>query len=603
MIKFRCSSCQKAIGVNEKYGGRLIKCPSCKNATRVPAADGSSQAPQAAVAPTASAAMAATSAHVPKVNANPICPSCNSELFNPSDTMCGICGHLLDQIPMANAPITPRPVQATPVMATPVSATPLVPGGVPATPVGLPVNPAISSPYAKPANSYDPSIGSAPKTSDPTTGRSVGAWFAAVAVGMFLALIWGIIASFTGTGGQVFAWAIGAIVGCIAGLIARNPSVPFCLATTAGALLAMLFGRLVSAVVIMVWVSGMSSLQGAFDMFVPDTGVSIGVMEDLIAKGEIAGDEKDYAEMKIDAFYSNQNIYQMPAYDEIESEIELEIDRKVREAMKEMSDEDKKAMLEKVRADHPEWIEEAWQYSAILDSMVEGDEIEDAELLDHARSELSEIDGNYDLEYENESSPKQLEERETKLRKMVMDKYASMDDQQRKDAIKNARLNHLKWTPVEHEYLAMLDAMYSTDDILEELKEIAKSEINLRLKMNYDDAFDPDEEVDYEEREKLKSELEAFVNAEVLKLEQDEIDKMVAAATDKYPHWTPVFKFDGLGELSSDLDDQIARFDSDGTFWSSLKTRFRMLDFVWLTLGMISAFAIAFTLGQSGKKS
>ena len=67
---------------------------------------------------------------------------------------------------------------------------------------------------------------------------------------MFLALIWGVIASFFGTGAQVFAWAIGAIVGCVAGLIARNPSLKFCFATTLGALLCMLFGRLVSAWVI-----------------------------------------------------------------------------------------------------------------------------------------------------------------------------------------------------------------------------------------------------------------------------------------------------------------------------------------------------------------
>ena len=164
MIKFRCSGCQKAIGVDEKYGGRLIQCPSCEIATRVPdAGQESASAPQAdavphaSVVPTASA-MEATHAHVPKVNVNPVCPGCNSELFNPSDTMCGVCGHVMDQVPVAAAPTSPRPVEAAPVMATSVTAT-IVPGGVPETPSGMPVNPAIASPYAKEGSNYDPGFG------------------------------------------------------------------------------------------------------------------------------------------------------------------------------------------------------------------------------------------------------------------------------------------------------------------------------------------------------------------------------------------------------------------------------------------------------------
>lgn len=604
MIKFRCSGCQKAIGVDEKYGGRLIKCPSCEIATRVPdAGQESASAPQvdavphASVVPTASA-MEATHAHVPKVNVNPVCPGCNSELFNPSDTMCGVCGHVMDQVPVAAAPTSPRPVEAAPVMATSVTAT-IVPGGVPETPSGMPVNPAIASPYAKEGSNYDPGFG-AVNPSGPTTAGSVGAWFAAVAVGMFLALIWGIIASFFGTGAQMFAWAIGAIVGLIAGLIARNPSIPFCLAATGGALLAMLFGRLVSTWVIMLAVGGMNSIQAIGELFVADTGVSIGVMEDLVKNGELEPDEKDYAEMKIEAFYSNEDIYRMPQYDNVADEVELELDRKVRTVMKDMTDADKQAVLDRVRVEHPEWMEHEWHFEAVMDSMIIADEIEDADLLEHAKAHLAQAtDGVYDNEYYDNLTDKKETELDKKLREMIQAKYVSMDAQQRKDTAKAARLNHLKWTPVEHEYLAMLDAMKESGDIPEELKKTAASEINLYLKMNYDDAFD--ENVNDDKREKLIGELKTLVNEEVLKLDQDEVDKIVARTKDKYPGWT-AGGFEGFEDFSLGLDEQIARFESDGTFWSSLKTRFKTLDFVWLTLGMISAFAIVFTLGQSGKK-
>ena len=119
MIKFRCSGCQKAIGVDEKYAGRLIKCPSCQNPTRVPAADGDA----APVPPTAQSAPAATMARVAAPTLNPICPSCQSELFNPSDTLCGVCGHLLDQAPLPRTPAGQIPMATMSATAAPVAAT------------------------------------------------------------------------------------------------------------------------------------------------------------------------------------------------------------------------------------------------------------------------------------------------------------------------------------------------------------------------------------------------------------------------------------------------------------------------------------------------
>ena len=618
VIEFKCSVCQKAIGVDEKHTGQLIKCPSCQNPTRVSAAtDGDASEPQAASVPAAAIAAEATLAHVPKAPANPIfpsCPSCQSELFNPSDTMCGVCGHLLEQTPAtSSAPMTPRPAKTSPVVASLVPPTPAgLANGTPGVDVNaeLPVNPAIASPYAKPTGTefdggYNAAYDYGKKTSEPTTSRSVGAWFAAVATGMFLAWIWGVIASFTGPIGQVFAWAIGAIVGCIAGLIARNPSLRFCLATTAGALLCMLFGRLVSTWVIMFTVSGMTAFSNLGHSLIPDTGVSIGVMEDMNNNGEFEGEEKDLVDLKIDAFFSNQELNDIKSYDEMEYETEAEVDRKVRTVVREMSDEDKQAMLKKVRAAHPGWMEEEWHFSAIIDSMVEGEELEDEEVRDHAVSKLRVLDGDSDEDYFRNTTRKQINERESKLRKVAMEKYASMDQQQKNDAIKQARLNHLAWNPVQHEYLAMLDTMSERDEIPEELKPMAKSAINLYLKLNYDDAFSEIEDgsVDFEQRQKLQSELHVLVNEQLLKLNQDEVDALVASTRKKYPAWQPLIGLEAFEELSGGLDEAIARFGSDGTFWSSLKTRFQMLDFIWLTLGMISAFAVVFTLGQSGKKS
>lgn len=46
MIKFRCSSCDKKIGVPPEYAEKLIKCPRCKNAVRVPAENTEQELPE-----------------------------------------------------------------------------------------------------------------------------------------------------------------------------------------------------------------------------------------------------------------------------------------------------------------------------------------------------------------------------------------------------------------------------------------------------------------------------------------------------------------------------------------------------------------------------
>jgi hypothetical protein len=324
------------------------------------------------------------------------------------------------------------------------------------------------------------------------------------------------------------------------------------------------------------------------------------------ADGELEGAEKDVAEMKIEAFLSNQSVFEIPKYDEIELETEIDLDKKVREIIREMSSDEKEAMREKVRAGHPEWMEQSWHALAILDSMVAGEEIDDEILLAHAVANLRSLDGEHDEDYHQDSTQQEKTDREEQLRILVQEKYEAMSPEQRAEAIKNARLNHLSWTPVRSEYLAMLDAMYESGDIPKELKPIAKSTINLELDFSYDDAFedfsDPDRDAEIEKRDKQRVELRKLVNAEVLKLEPEEVEQLVAATQEKYPNWKPVAGLEVVDELNDNFDDFISRFESDGTFWDSLKTRFRTLDFVWIGLGMISAFAIAFTLGQSGKK-
>ena len=436
-------------------------------------------------------------------------------------------------------------------------------------------------------SAYDPSLANEGSGGSPLTG-----WVASVAVGMFAALIWGVVASFTGGIGQAFAWVIGAIVGLIAGLIARNSSLKFGLATAGGAFLCIIFGRIVSAWVITIAVSSMSVFQGLGTYLIPDTGVTVGVTEDMSNSGEFQGDEKTLADMKVDAFFSNQSLDEMDGYDDIDADVELEVDRKVRAAFGKMTDEERGAVLDRVRKDYPDWMEEDWHLEAVIDSMVSNDEIEDADLLAHAKSRLANLDGGYDEDYFQNTTQMDMVTRDVKLDELAKKKYASMEPEQREQAIADARANHLSWTPNRDEYLAKLSEMYDAGDIPEEYRDLAKSIINLELSYEYDETDET--EVDYADENKLQ----AIVNEELLKLSRDEIDELVVATRKKFPYWSPENDLDTIVGLTSGLDETIASFESDGTFWSSLQTRFKTLDYVWLALGTISAFVIANLLGR-----
>lgn len=591
MIKFHCSECQKAIGVEEQYAGRLIRCPGCQQPTSVPA-------PSAEKIETAHVVADSADAPVANKAVFPHCPSCQSALSSSSDVVCGICGYLLDQQPV---PYTPSVAKRSPIASQTARGDAFVAPAA-TTEADMLVNPAIDAKgYA--FESPDEYFAYAPEIADrkPTRGSSIGGWVVAVLVGLFVATIWGMIASFTGVIGQAFAIAVGAIVGLIAGLIARNRSLKFCLASSAAALLCMLFGRVVSAWVIMMAVSSMGVFQDLGTYLIPDTAVTIGVAEDMSKDGKFQGDEKTLADMKVEAFFSNQTVEQMDGYDDIDFEVELDVDRKIRAEVGKMTEEEQKAVLQRVRKDYPDWMEESWHLEAIVDAMVKQDEIEDEELLAHAKSKLANLDGSYDGTYYQETSQSERDRREVELEELATKRYSEMTPEQRELAIKEARAGHPAWTPRRDEYLAMLSKMYDADEIPAAHRELAKSTISLELDYDFDDTNLNEFEVEELGEVDPEIALQTIVNKELLKLERDEIDALIVATQEKHPYWIPENDLGAVFGFSGGLDGIIASFESDGTFLSSLKTRFRPLDYLWLALGAISAFVITKLLGREGE--
>ena len=122
VIKFRCKSCEKKIGVRAAYAGKKIRCPGCKEPMRVPSPRSKRTATGSPIAAGSSSSSAGQSAagislaelaaledqaHVeikelstkagnrsggPRIEGGKDCPGCGAST-NPNAVICVHCGH------------------------------------------------------------------------------------------------------------------------------------------------------------------------------------------------------------------------------------------------------------------------------------------------------------------------------------------------------------------------------------------------------------------------------------------------------------------------------------------------------------------------------
>ncbi len=112
MIKFRCDSCDKKIGVPYKYGGKRIRCPQCSNPAKVPsvvsAIDdeyGDLLSPVSGGSNIWTDELLATSMEQPKIQAEKmVCPECGRKVAV-DKTVCPKCDYSF--IPDVEAVIAP----------------------------------------------------------------------------------------------------------------------------------------------------------------------------------------------------------------------------------------------------------------------------------------------------------------------------------------------------------------------------------------------------------------------------------------------------------------------------------------------------------------
>lgn len=437
-----------------------------------------------------------------------------------------------------------------------------------------------------------------------------GAWLAACAATVVAAVIWGLIAPFIGLPGAVMAWGVAGIFGVIAGLIARTSSITFCLAACGGALLCLLVGKLISAGVVMASIGLIDTAASFGNMFIPETGVTMGALEDLVSEGTLTQEQQALAEKRTRAFFQNQGSADLFGINgETDSNVYLELNNKIRERVGSMSAAEKTVILERSRDRYPGWIEEPGMRIAIINHLVVKGLIEDQDLLRHADATMLTAMGEYPEDYYSRLPANKQEKLDPELGALVSETFRSMDAQQLEEAIRNCMKDNPQWTPRRHEFLAALDRMQNEETIPEHLVETATNTILAEMDNDYsvypgydEQMSEAEYELEFEKQNKLDKELRILVNKERNKLGQDDLDALVKQAKAGHPNWKTETEMTDIFDLFDDgLNEAKASFGSDGTFGSSLASRFKFMDTIWFALGLASCFAIVFTLGKAAE--
>ncbi|MEM1108530.1 MAG: hypothetical protein AAGH99_07555 [Planctomycetota bacterium] len=311
MIKFRCKTCQKKIGVKDEYAGRAIKCPGCETRIDIPLPE-----PQHVAEPSVPAdlpdlaGLAALEDQGParvRSVAAPLrtCPKCNATMSEDA-VLCITCGHSLDG---------KRKSLNTQIIA---------------------------------GDDESPR-----KTTVGGMGRMALGLGAASGVAVLCGALWLVILFVSGYEVGLVAWIGGGLIGLTAGVIGRNPSPIYCGLTAGVAAASILGAKAVVAGLATLAVWGLDFVEE----FSPENlAVHHAVMEEMYNEGVFTGDEAEYARITVAFFFSDKitDAQDFTNYDTYFDSWES-VDNQVMARTEPLDENDREQILADAAARHANW--------------------------------------------------------------------------------------------------------------------------------------------------------------------------------------------------------------------------------------------------------
>ena len=546
-IQFACSHCGSTLAVPAAYAGKKAKCPVCSSPILVPATGTGGQESVAGPEP-ASDAPWSSAAPATQDTASSARPS--HSLFDELDSLGAASGQPL---PPASASRDRLRADATTASG----------GGF-----GYQADP--------------------PATT--STGRSIAGLAAAMGVGLAAMIVWLVLAAMSGYELGILAWGIGALIGLVSGVIARNPSPAFCAMVAVIAMGAILSAKLVMALAIMAIHFGMNAMEDISALWVSDK-YTHAYVDQALADNQFNGEKKQLASEYNDNYFETtddggeqaeadvDNQKPLVEGDEEASEQSLRaFYREVRERVAAATEQEKATWLANAHQRHPAWIEDHSHYqAAVIELMAQPGQL-DADLTAHAQYSLSFLnnDGSdYDEAYSENITPAEYNRRDGALNLKCAEFLRTKSPAEIESLLRQGLQKYPAFAPYPEAFTATLDKMVLDGSLDPALQAHAKLYLDTEL--------GPEEEMAYYDAERTPefvatdTAMRQAVNARLATMDEAARKAAVRETGTRHPNWYAVTEDTAMPDMADVKKDL-----GDGTFVGSLKMVFGVYDLLWL---------------------
>ncbi len=562
-IQFACSHCGSTLAVPAEYAGKKAKCPVCSSPITVPVTGSGGDEAFAAAAP-ASDTPWSSAAIGSQEKPSSVTP--NESPFGEHDSFGAASGKRL--------PAAPPSQERSPFGD-------LAPG---------------EGGYAYP---QDP-----PRVT--SVGRSIAGLAAAMGVGLAAMIVWLVLAAMSGYELGILAWGIGALIGMVAGVIARNPSPAYCAIVAVVAMGAILSAKLVMALAIMA-IHFFSTQMEEFVLPPVYDKYSHAYVDQVLADNYFVGDQKRFAIELNAGYFEPQDEQDLEAQQEGEAakaltEVQQEIDdqlrrefyRLVRERVDNATDEEKATWLAKALERHPAWIEEYSHFQVATMELIALPDQLDPELTAHSQfvlSYLSDVESENDAEYSDNITPAEFNRRDRQLRVKCAEFLRGKSAADIDTLLRNALRKYPNFNPFPEAFAATLDKMMIDGNLDPALQAHATLFINTET--------GPEEEMAYYDAQRTPefvatdTAMRQAVNERLANMDEAARLAAITATKTRHPKWYAGEEEVVLPDIAEAKEDL-----GDGTFVGSVKKVFGIYDLLWLFLGATTAYGTAMRRGN-----
>ncbi len=247
---------------------------------------------------------------------------------------------------------------------------------------------------------------------------------AASGIGVVATILWIAITIYTGREFGLLAWAIGGLVGVVAGSIAKNPSVVFCSVVAGIAALSILSAKLIIAAGLYIVSQGLTFAKNLDAVALEEEKYAAAIKDEMLTSGGFTEEERPLVVEQVNDFFLNgmdmgEALASMIDPDDVitfdptkdvpdgdanrnwtdDLRLTASINAKVASRLEAMGPAEKQAVLERAMAKYPNWFEWHHEYAAIIHHLSTSGALTDEAVRTYAQKEIELISGKFDEQY------------------------------------------------------------------------------------------------------------------------------------------------------------------------------------------------------------